>query len=111
MRKSMILGLVAVVAGLLAGSARAEDLQTFRLTLKGGRFQPTELHVPAGKPFLIVVTNADAATDEFEMNAPPLEKVILPGASGQVRVRPLGAGRFEFFDDFHPETRGAIVAE
>ena len=110
MRKRMILGLVGAACAL-AGSAPAEDLKTYTLTLKGRRFQPVELHVPAGKPFLLVVTNDDGATDEFEMNAPPLEKVILPGASGQVRVRPLGAGRFGFFDDFHPETRGVIVAE
>ena len=45
------------------------------------------------------------------MNAPPLEKVIQPGAEGRVRVRHLAPGRYDFFDDFHPDAKGAIVAE
>jgi hypothetical protein len=96
----------------LVGACRAEDLQTFALTLKAHRFLPAELHVPAGKPFFLVVANQEDTTDEFEMRAPALEKVILPGSEGRVRVRPLAPGRFMFFDDFHPETpQGAIVAE
>jgi hypothetical protein len=96
----------------LVGACRAEDLQTFTVTLKAHRFIPSELHVPAGKPFFLVVSNREDATDEFEMSSPPLEKVIQPGSDGRVRVRPLAPGRFVFFDDFHPETpQGAIVAE
>ena len=45
------------------------------------------------------------------MNAPPLEKVIQPGAEGRVRVRHLAPGRYDFFDDFHPDAKGAVVAE
>lgn len=98
--------------GSLVGTCRAEDLQTFTLALKGRRFIPAELHVPAGKPFFLIVSNQEGATDELEMGSPSLEKVILPGGDGRVRVRPLAPGRFVFFDDFHPETpRGAIVAE
>ena len=92
--------------------AGAEDLKTYNVVIKGHKFQPAELHVVAGKPFLLVVVNQDAAADEFEMGSPPLEKVVQPGASGQMRVRPLAPGRFTFFDDFHPDTpNGAIVAE
>jgi hypothetical protein len=96
----------------LVGTCRAEDLQTFTLTLKAHRFIPAELHVPAGKPFFLVVSNQEDTADEFEMRSPALEKVILPGSDGRVRVRPLAPGRFMFFDDFHRETpEGAIVAE
>jgi hypothetical protein len=74
--------------------------------------KPAELHVPAGKPFFLVVSNEEDTPDEFEANSPPLEKVILPGSQGRIRVRPLAPGRFTFFDDFHPGTpRGVIVAE
>jgi hypothetical protein len=67
--------------------------------------------VPAAKPFWLVIANNDDAADEFAMNAPPLEKVIQPGAEGRVRVRPLAPGRYVFFDDFRPDATGAIVAE
>jgi hypothetical protein len=95
----------------LQAGAVADDLQTYRLVLKGQKFTPAELHVPAAKPFWLVVANNNDEPDEFEMNAPPLEKVIQPGAEGRVRVRPLAPGRYVFFDDFHPDAKGAIVAE
>jgi Cupredoxin-like domain len=107
-----ILGALIALSPICVGAARAEDLQTFSLTLKAHNFVPAELHVPAGKAFFLVVSNQEETPDEFEMQSPPLEKVILPGSNGRVRVRPLAPGRFTFFDDFHPETRhGAIVAE
>jgi len=45
------------------------------------------------------------------MSAPTLEKMIQPGAEGRVRARPLAPGRYDFFDDFYPDAKGAIVAE
>jgi heme/copper-type cytochrome/quinol oxidase subunit 2 len=95
----------------LQAGAAADDLQTYKLELKGHKFTPAELHVPAAKPFWIVVTNNDDEADEFEMGAPTLEKMVQPGAEGRVRVRPLAPGRYTFFDDFHPDAQGAIVAE
>jgi cupredoxin-like protein len=112
MRRAMIASAAIGTWLSLVGACRAEDLRTFTVALKGHRFIPTELRVPAGKPFFLVVSNQEDATDEFEMRSPPLEKVIVAGSDGRVRVRPLAPGRFVFFDDFHPETsQGAIVAE
>jgi Cupredoxin-like domain len=111
MRNAIVGAVIAASLGTV-GTCRAEDLETYSLTLRGRHFVPAELHVPSGKPFFLVVSNRENATDEFEMSSPPLEKVILPGSDGRVRVRPLAPGRFVFFDDFHPETpQGAIVAE
>jgi Cupredoxin-like domain len=110
--RNTIVGAVLGMSLSLAGTCSAEDLQTFTLALKGHKFIPAELHVPAGKPFFLIVSNQEDTTDEFETRSPPLEKVILPGSQGRVRVRPLSPGRFVFYDDFHPETpQGVIVAE
>jgi hypothetical protein len=103
---------VSLISSVAAGTAKAEDLQTYAVTLKGHRFSPAELHVPSGKPFFVMVTNGDDTSDEFEMSAPPVEKVIAPGEQGRLRIRPLAPGRFRFFDDFHPDTaQGAFVSE
>jgi hypothetical protein len=104
---------MAVALGLaLAGAARAEDLATYAITLKNHRFTPTEIHVPTGKPFLVLVTNADNAPDEFEMLLPALERVLMPGEQGLMRIRPLGPGRFPFFGESDPDSeQGAIVSE
>ncbi|MGC1996058.1 MAG: cupredoxin domain-containing protein [Pseudolabrys sp.] len=40
-----------------------------------------------------------------------MEKVVTGNGEGIIRIRPLAPGRYEFFDDFHPETRGALVAK
>jgi hypothetical protein len=110
--KRAILGALIALSLFPLATSRAEDLRTFTLMLKAHRFAPAELHVPAGKPFFLVVSNQEDSADEFEMRSPPLEKVILPGSQGHVRVRPLAPGRFVFFDDFHPATpAGAIIAE
>jgi hypothetical protein len=108
-----LFGAALAALGLaIAGGARAEDLATYSITLKDHRFTPAELHVPSGKPFFVVVTNQDDTADEFEMNAPAVEKVIPAGVQGRVRIRPLGPGRFPFFGDFHRDTaQGAIVSE
>ena len=99
-------------ACVVAGSARAEDLATYSLTLKNHRFTPAEVHVPTGKAFFVSVKNLDDAADEFEMHAPAVEKVIPPGQEGRVRIRPLGPGRFPFMGEFHAETaQGVIVSE
>ncbi len=112
MRMKIAASLLALSSFACASAqANAEDLQTYALALKGHRITPAELHVPANKPFILVITNEDNTADEFEMSSPPLEKVIQPGAAGRVRVRPLSPGRFTFFDDFHPSARGAIVAK
>jgi hypothetical protein len=104
---------LAVALGLaLAGAARAEDLTTYAITLKNHRFTPKEIHVPTGKPFLVLVTNADNAADEFEMLLPALERVIMPGEQGLMRIRPLGPGRFPFFGESDPDSeQGVIVSE
>jgi Cupredoxin-like domain len=102
----------AVIALALAGAARAEDLQTYTLTLKDHRFTPSEIHVPSGKPFIVSITNLDDAADEFDMPRPPVEKVIQPGGEGKVRIRPLAPGRFPFTGEFHADTaKGVIVSE
>jgi len=101
-----------VVTILSAGAARAEDLAIYTTTLKNHRFFPAEIRVPSGKPFFIVVTNADDEADEFEMNAPAFEKILRPGEQGKIRMRPLAPGRFPFFADLHKDTgQGAFISE
>jgi heme/copper-type cytochrome/quinol oxidase subunit 2 len=82
------------------------------VTIKDHRFSPSEIHVQAGKPTFLEVTNQDAAAEEFEIRQLAIEKLILGGAKGKIRLRPLGPGRYLFIGEFHEDTaQGAIVAE
>lgn len=102
----------ALLALMRADVASADDLTTYAITLQNHQFTPAEIHVPAGKPFIVVVTNANGDDDEFEMLFPALEKTLQPGQQGKVRIRPLAPGRFPFFGDADPDNeRGVFVSE
>ena len=108
---SALFGL-AVLASLLvmsAGAVRADDPVTITITIKDRKFDPAELHAPAGKPIALSVKNLDSIAAEFESEALHVEKVVPPGREAVVRIRPLEPGRYNFFDDFHRATQGVLV--
>ena len=78
----------------------------------GQGFQPEEIRVKAGQPFVLVVTNKDAKPEEFESKDLRIEKVIPAGKTASIRVRALKPGTYPFFGEFNPKTaQGHIVAE
>jgi Cupredoxin-like domain len=108
-----ILGLGLALA-LSAGArvAVADDSAKVSVTLKDHRFSPAEPTAPAGKPILIEVTNLDSTPSEFESKTLRVEKVVPGGGKITVRVRPLSAGRYRFFDDYHEDTtEGFLVVK
>jgi heme/copper-type cytochrome/quinol oxidase subunit 2 len=93
-------------------AALADNPAPIQLTLKDHQFTPTEIHLPAGRPTLLEVTNADATPEEFEMRQLAIEKVIVGGGKAQVRLRPLGPGRYQFIGEYHEATaHGTIVVD
>jgi len=100
--------------GLLAAAppAQAEEPRTIEVTIKDHRFQPAEIHVQAGKPVFLHITNQGTDAEEFEMLPLAIEKVLPPGSEGKVRIGPLGPGRDPFLGEFHKDTaQGAIISE
>jgi Cupredoxin-like domain len=99
--------------GLMSSDfASADDLATYTITLQNHHFTPAEIHVPTGKAFIVVITNANNGPDEFEMLFPALERPLDPGQQGKVRVRPLAPGRFPFFGESDPDNEtGAFISE
>ena len=91
---------------------RADEQLSLILTIKDHRFEPAELNVPAGRPFVIRIKNLDPAVEEFESAALKIEKIIAGGSEGTVRIRGLDRGRYEFTGEFHAETaKGILIAE
>jgi plastocyanin len=102
---------VVLVTLLLGQPAAAEDLTVVDITIKDHRFTPSEIQVSAGKPIKLVIRNEDSTAEEFDSSALKVEKVIAGGGSGIVRLRPLGAGRYPFMGDYHPQTaQGVVIA-
>ena len=101
--------IASLLAALSAGAASAEDTVTLPLTIKDHRFEPAEVHAPAGKPIALQVKNLGATAAEFESSVLHVEKVVAAGAEALIHVRPLEPGRYKFFDDFHRATEGYLV--
>jgi plastocyanin len=103
---------IAVFALLSAAIARpvaGDDDLNIVIAIKDHKFVPSEVTAPAGQRLKITVRNEDNATSEFESSDFHREKVVLAGGEIIVYVGPLDAGSYEFFDDFHPQTRGHLV--
>ncbi len=108
----------APLALLLSGAllalpgAHAEELLSYKLTARDGRFEPASLEVPAGRRFKIVIENAGKGPIEFESRDLKQEKVLGPGATSFVVINALKPGEYRFFDDFHPATgQGRVVVK
>lgn len=105
--------LFVVLVGLcLPGAAGAEEPGQIAISLKNHRFDPSEIHVPAGKPVILIVTNHDSTAEEFESAALKVEKIIVAGHYATIRLRPLSPGRYPFVGEFNSGTaNGVVVAE
>jgi plastocyanin len=103
---------MVVVAGRAVTVAAADAPQEIAVTIEKNRFSPEEVKVKAGTPFVLVITNKDAAPEEFESKALRIEKVIPAGKTVKVNVRALKAGAYDFVGEYHEKTaKGRIVAE
>lgn len=91
---------------------QAQDLPSFNLTIKAGRFYPETLEVPANTKFRLLLKNEGPGPEEFESIELRKEKVLAPGVSSFLIIQPLKPGSYKFFGDFHPDTaQGRFVAK
>jgi hypothetical protein len=109
----LCLGVLLAGAGAVAADEGAKpDDQLPAINLKGGRFDPSELVVPANTAFKLLVTNSDPDAIEFESFELHRERVVKPGETITVFMPSLSPGTYKFFDDFHSSTpNGVIVAK
>jgi plastocyanin len=85
---------------------------TVHVSIKDHRFQPSEVRAPANTPVTLIVNNLDPTSEEFESKTLRVEKIIAGGGSATLRIRPLGAGRYRFFGEYHEDTaEGFLVIE
>lgn len=100
-----------VVAVLLLAVPAFADA-AIPVSLKDHKFTPATIHVKAGVPNVISLTNNDAEAEEFDSTALKVEKVVAGHSSGNVRLRPLSPGRYPFMGEYHSATaQGVVIAE
>lgn len=95
----------------LSSTVALAAVPEYQLVIRGHRFVPSELVVPAGQKVKLVVINEDATPEEFESHALNREKIVSGKARINVYVGPLPPGRYPFFGEFHMDTaQGVLVA-
>jgi hypothetical protein len=110
-RQAIRWALAGLAALCLSAAALAADAPSYAISIKDHTFVPAELTIPANTRVLLLVKNLDAAPSEFESDDFHREKVVTAGDEIKVFVGPLLAGSYEFFDDFHPATRGHLIVK
>ena len=108
--------LLCVIVGfgsllLLGKPALAADEPTFAIEFKDGTVAPTRIEVPAKTRFKLELKNTGKTPAEFETRSPKFEKVLAAGTTSSLVIRTLDPGEYEFFDDFHPQAKGTLVAK
>jgi Cupredoxin-like domain len=105
------LALLGIAMLFPSKGVNAQQSTIVSISVKDHRFRPGQLSAPANRPLSIKVKNLDTTPMEFESVSLRVEKVITPGSEGTVNVRALAPGRYEFFDDFHQDTRGTLIVQ
>lgn len=100
-----------VLATTAIGHLARADQPSFTILLKDRQFVPSTVEIPAGVKARLVVRNEGSTASEFESNQLHREKIVTPGGEISVFVGPLDPGSYEFFDDFHPQTRGRVIVK
>jgi plastocyanin len=104
--------LLVTVTVTVAGAHLAAAESGITVTIKDHKFTPAEIYVPAGKPAVLTIKNEDGSVEEFDSSALKVEKVIVGGGEGSVRLRPLEPGRYPFMGEYHANTaQGVVIAE
>ena len=108
---ALLTGLAVAWSVVLPGAAPAADPE-IALAIENNRFQPEEVKVKAGAPFVLVITNKDKGPEEFESHALRVEKVIPAGKTVRLKMPALRPGSYGFVGEYHEKTaKGRIVAE
>jgi Cupredoxin-like domain len=109
LRKIAKIAFIALVFAAAGVPAKAQQAASVSISVKNHRFQPAQIHAPAKVPIELRVKNLDPTPMEFESVSLRVEKVVSGNSEGIIRLRPLEAGSYNFFDDFNPQTTGVLV--
>ena len=102
----------SIIALAFSSPLLAEDIITYETTLKDKAFTVSEIKVPAGKPFIIKLNNANAASAELEAKDLKVEKAVPGNSSIVVRVKAMEPGKYLFVDEYQEDVaKGYIIVE
>jgi heme/copper-type cytochrome/quinol oxidase subunit 2 len=107
-----VLAFTLGLLGVLAPPASAQAPVEVKLSMEKDKFVPAELRVKAGRPIILVLTNADDITHELDIPDLRLEKKVRPGQTVKLQLPALKPGPYKLIDDDStPVLNGIMIAE
>jgi plastocyanin len=105
--------MLIAAAGLTLVAAEVASAETKAMVvIKDHKFEPAEIHVPAGQRITLTLENQDPTPEEFESRDLKLEKIVPGASSGIVRFGPLQPGTYPFVGEFHEDSaQGKVIVE
>ncbi len=110
MRLTRTSALLVMLVAVAVASAFADE-PAVTIAIRDHQFVPSEVQIRANAKVELIIRNEQTTPAEFESTSLHREKVVAPGKAASVFVGPLKPGRYDFFDDFHPATRGVLVVQ
>jgi hypothetical protein len=110
MRWLVIVGALLLSGPLMTAAVQAGELSQ-TIAIRDGRFVPDQLELPPETKVKLSIHNEDALPAEFESYDLSREIIVPVNQSVTVFVGPLKSGRYEFFNDFNHDMRGAIIVK
>lgn len=109
--KKLLTSIISLAFIFNASQAFAESGE-FLVQIKDHKFEPSQIEVPAGEKFKLVIENTDKTLEEFESVDLKKEKLVGAGKKVSIVISPLKSGEYKFFGDFHQKTaQGKIIAK
>jgi plastocyanin len=109
--KKLLTSIISLAFIFNASQAFAESGE-FLVQIKDHKFEPSQIEVPAGEKFKLVIENTDKTLEEFESADLKKEKLVGAGKKVSIVISPLKSGEYKFFGDFHQKTaQGKIIAK
>ncbi|MEY3197306.1 MAG: hypothetical protein RLZZ59_677, partial [Pseudomonadota bacterium] len=82
------------------------------IKLENHVFTPSEIHIPKGKKFTLVINNLDETIEEFDSTHLNREKILRSKSKTNIVLAPLDTGRYDFVGEFHPDTaKGTVIVD
>jgi hypothetical protein len=109
--KKYLLNLLFTVTATFMGapSSASPTVEEIHVSIKKGRFLPSEINIPADTKVKLTIENFDDTPEEFESYDLNREVLINPGGKASFYIGPLSIGSYKFEGEFSPETAHGIV--
>ena len=104
--KQLLIGFFAMLCMINLSYGETNEIQ---ISIKNGRFLPSEINIPANTKVKFIIENLDDTPEEFESYDLNREVLIKANSKASFYIGPLSPGLYKFEGEFSPDTAQGVV--